>query len=107
MMKTVITVLAVGLAMLTTPLAHADSADDAFLKALADNGIYDNAGDADSIRNGHAVCEAFYGGDSYDDVAKYILKNTHTLTPTSVRVIITAAVGAYCPVVAPRILGGA
>ena len=96
--------VAVGL---TTPAAQADSQDDAFLAALAAQGVPAISGTKDLIRTGHEICANLGGGA--DAVLAQLVANANAITPgidpgrlrrTEMGVIIAAS-QAYCPGSAP------
>ncbi|BBZ11778.1 hypothetical protein MBRA_19730 [Mycobacterium branderi] len=91
-------VLAIG--MLPTAVAHADSADDTFLKALADQGI---TGDpAELIAAGRGVCDNVSRlATGPPRWAKWSalspVMGALQLNPWQAGFVISAAESAYCP----------
>ena len=97
-----IAVLAVALAatvtfMVTAPVCHADSTDDAFLSAMHRHGIHNDKGDAGMINFAHTVCE--YLSDGYSMNSLFGIGDLYgkRLTPDDVRFLVQTSAAAYCP----------
>jgi hypothetical protein len=88
-------VLLSAAALLCAAPAAADQTDDAFVAALAKNGI------AMSDRNtavsmGHTVCAGFDKGEASTALAMRIVKDTD-LSPKQAGYFVGVSVAAYCP----------
>ncbi|HME03042.1 MAG TPA: DUF732 domain-containing protein, partial [Solirubrobacteraceae bacterium] len=56
-----------GIAVITAPIANADSADDVFLQTLKDKGItWPSGSDQTMIQIGHATCGDFSKGFPFE-----------------------------------------
>lgn len=92
-----IAAVATALAIGAAPIAHADGADDTYLRTLQQRGLsWPNGQDQMMINAGHAVCQDFDAGDTMaqtvDDVKKAL-----GVSNMGVGSIVGAAVAAYCP----------
>jgi hypothetical protein len=99
-------ILAAAGAIAVAPLvaatdAHADTNDDAFLSTLADRGIAAGTGAAGMIKAGHAVCADLALGDTPAGAIAMIAVANPNLTLVDAGYFTGAAVGAYCPALAP------
>lgn len=87
-----------SIALVTAPIATADSADDAYLHTLTDKGItWPNGGDSTMVQIAHGVCTDWSKGFTFEQTladAKSVLTQ---LADTSVAKIMGAATGVYCP----------
>lgn len=85
----------------STPTAASRAADQAFLgqvrSTAPDIGSYRN--DVSVIRLGHAACDGFRGGVSFQQLADRLglLQGSHPVPSADLGAVITAAAGTYCP----------
>lgn len=87
-----------SIAVIAAPLAHADSADDAYLQTLKDKGItWPNGGDQTMTQLGHAVCTDWSKGMTFEQTLADAKTAFTQLADTSVAKIMGAATGVYCP----------
>ena len=90
--------VAVGLsaaALICAPLAAADSADDAFVGALTEQGVtWKNATPDNMIAAGKGVCQDWSAGATFEQEVDSLVPN---LTAENAAYLIGAATGAYCP----------
>jgi hypothetical protein len=86
-----------AIAVITAPIANADSADDAFLHTLTQKGItWPNLSDQTMVDVGHAVCQDWSNGFTFDQTLADAKKGLGLDDKTSAQ-IIGAATGVYCP----------
>ncbi|MGO9350398.1 MAG: DUF732 domain-containing protein [Mycobacterium sp.] len=86
-----------GLAVITAPIASADSTDDGYLQALKDKGItWPSGSDPTMVQIGHAVCTDS-GGMTFDQTFADAKSGLPQLQDVSIARIMGAATGAYCP----------
>jgi hypothetical protein len=97
MKRTVVAMLA-GVAVLTAPLAHADTGDAQFLSIIHEHilGLTAEGGDAELIKLGHAVCDQLATDDGNRDLIHQKLAN-HWKSESDAAWFITASAVAYCP----------
>jgi hypothetical protein len=90
------TILAVGTAlMLSSGIAHADSNDDDFLRALHRQGV--TGGDQALINLGHVICDMRSDGYSENAVMSFGKLHGNNMSDQDVKVIVNSAEAAYCP----------
>lgn len=82
-------------ALLCAAPASADPTDDAFVAALAKNGI-SLADRNTAVSMGHNVCAGFDRGEPSTQVAMRIVKDT-VLSPKQAGYFVGVSVAAYCP----------
>ncbi|WP_369332972.1 DUF732 domain-containing protein [Mycobacterium scrofulaceum] len=87
--------VAAAAALLLAAPAAADPADDAFLSALADNGIVINDPDT-AISMAHTVCAGFDSKQPASLLAMKAMRNTN-LTAKQAGFFVGLSVSAYCP----------
>jgi len=84
-----------GAALLCAAPAAADSMDDAFVGALAKNGIaFPDRGN--EIAMGHSVCAGFDRGEASTALAMRLVKDAD-LSPKQAGYFVGVSVSAYCP----------
>jgi len=89
-------ILAVATAlMLSSGIAHSDSNDDDFLRALHKQGI--KGTDQALIKIGHVVCDMRSEGYSENAVMSFGKLHGNDMTDADVKVIVNSAEAAYCP----------
>ena len=89
-------ILAVATAlMLSSGIAHADSNDDDFLRALHKQGI--KGTDQALIKIGHVVCDMRSEGYSENAVMSFGKLHGNDMSDADVKVIVNSAEAAYCP----------
>jgi hypothetical protein len=95
MSKTILAVL-VAL-MLSSGIAHADTDDDDFLRALHQQGIKDTGGDQAMVKLGRMICDL--RADGYSENALMGMGKLHgnSMSDDDVKVIVSSAEAAYCP----------
>jgi len=83
--------------MLSSGIAHADSDDDDFLRALHQQGIKDAGGDQAMIKLGRMICDL--RADGYSENALKGMGKLHgnSMSDQDVKVIVSSAEAAYCP----------
>jgi uncharacterized protein DUF732 len=87
-----------GIAVITTPIASADSTDDGYLQALKDKGItWPSGSDQTVIQIGHAGCTDWSKGMTFDQTFADAKSGLPQLQDASIARIMGAATGAYCP----------
>lgn len=83
------------------------SADAQFIAAvqLAAPGISSYRSNTELIRLGHAACDDFSSGASYEELADRLAlqEGSQPLPPQDLGAVITAAVGSYCPKFLPDV----
>ena len=85
-----------GIVLIATPIANADSADDAFLHALSAQGIsWSNGDDKTVVGVGHGVCTDWANGMTFQQTFADV--KTLQLSDASSGYLIGAATQAYCP----------
>ena len=92
-----VAVAATATFLVTAPVSHADSTDEAFLSAMHRHGIRNNHGDAAMINFAHTVCgylEEGYSMNSLFSIGDLYGKN---LTADDVRFLVLTSAAAYCP----------
>ncbi|SPM35802.1 hypothetical protein MRAB57_3633, partial [Mycobacterium rhizamassiliense] len=101
----------VPLALLSIGVAHADTDDDAYLNALSGHNIQSIGGPGDLIDAGHQVCGFLSPSVSPAMVTNYVLRASvnggrffttfgsahNPLTNSQAGVLVTSAIGTYCP----------
>jgi hypothetical protein len=87
-----------SIAVITAPIANADSTDDAYLQALKDKGItWPNGSDQTMLQIGHAVCSDWSKGFTFDQTLADAKSGLPQLADASIAKILGVATGAYCP----------
>jgi hypothetical protein len=87
-----------GFAVITAPIANADSTDDAYLQRLKDNGItWPHGSDQTVGQIGHATCGDWSKGFTFDQTFADAKSAMPQLADASIAKIVGAATGAYCP----------
>jgi hypothetical protein len=87
-----------GIGVIIAPIAHADSTDDSYLKALTDKGItWPNGGDQTMIQLGHATCGDWAKGFTFEQTYADAKSTLPNLSDGSIGTLLGAATGAYCP----------
>jgi Protein of unknown function (DUF732) len=84
-----------GAAGVTSPAAHADAVDDAFLKAVQAKGINFSSPQA-AIVAGHEVCDELDLGRQKSDVANDVMASSN-LDGYRAGYFVGLSVAAYCP----------
>src|ERR1700739_1271870 len=85
-----------GFVLIATPIANADSTDDAFLHALSAQGItWSNGEDKTVVNVGHGVCADWANGFTFQQTFADV--KTLQLSDTNSGYLIGAATQAYCP----------
>jgi Protein of unknown function (DUF732) len=91
--------LVLGIALLvagvTSPAAHADGVDDAFIKAVQSKGI-NFASPQAAIIAGHEVCDELDLGRQKSDVANDVMSSSN-LDGYKAGYFVGVSVAAYCP----------
>ncbi|TSE00098.1 DUF732 domain-containing protein [Skermania sp. ID1734] len=88
---------ALAAAVVATPLASADSAQDQqFIDTLSNQGITFPSSDS-AISDAHAVCSMFSDGQSFDQVAQKVVDANPGLSEYNDGFFIGASVKVYCP----------
>ena len=81
--------------------ASASAADASFLASVHDNApdIASYRSDVSLVRLGHAACDGFRAGVSYQQLADRLalLQGRHAVPTADLGAVITAAVASYCP----------
>jgi hypothetical protein len=86
-----------GIAVITAPIASADSADDGYLQALKDKGItWPSDKDPTMVAIGHAVCTDWSHGMTFEQTFADAKSGLPQLQDSSIATIMGAATGAYC-----------
>jgi hypothetical protein len=91
----VLVVALLGLAGLSTPTAHADAIDSAFVNAVKSKGIEFASAQA-AIIAAHEVCDELDLGKQKSDVASTMMNNSN-LDGYRAGFFVGASVSAYCP----------
>jgi hypothetical protein len=91
----VLLVALLGLAGVSTPTAHADAVDNAFLNAVKSKGI-DFASTQAAIVAGHEVCDELDSGRQESDVASTLMTNSN-LDGYRAGFFVGVSVAAFCP----------
>jgi Protein of unknown function (DUF732) len=87
-----------GIAVITAPIANADSADDAYLSTLKDKGItWPSSADQTMVQIGHAVCTDWSKGFTFEQTLADAKSGLPQLADASLAKILGAATGVYCP----------
>ncbi len=87
-----------GIAVITAPLANADSTDDAYLQTLKDKGItWPSGSDQTMVQIGHAVCTDWSRGFTFEQTLADAKSGLPQLADASLAKILGAATGVYCP----------
>lgn len=87
-----------GIAVITAPIANADSMDDAYLQALRDKGItWPSGSDQTMLQIGHAVCGDWSKGFTFDQTLADAKSALPQLADASIAKIMGLATGTYCP----------
>ncbi|MGO4444063.1 DUF732 domain-containing protein [Mycobacterium sp. 2YAF39] len=82
-------------AMIYAPIAAADSADDAFIGALTEQGVtWPGATPDNQIAAGKGVCQDWTAGATFEQEVTSLTPN---LTAEDAAFLIGAATAAYCP----------
>jgi len=84
-----------SLAGVSTPTAHADSIDNAFLSAVKSKGI-DFSSTQAAIVAGHEVCDELDSGRQESDVASTLMTNSN-LDGYRAGFFVGVSVAAFCP----------
>lgn len=83
------------------PSAASLAADASFLSSVHSNApdISTYRSDVAVIRMGHAACDGFRGGVTFQQLADrlVLLEGSHPIPTADLGAVITAAVSAYCP----------
>ena len=86
-----------AIAVMATPIANADSMDDAYLQTLKDKGItWPSGSDQTMVQIGHAVCGDWSKGFTFEQTLADAKSGMPQLADTSVAKIMGAATGTYC-----------
>jgi Protein of unknown function (DUF732) len=83
--------------MLSSVIAHADSEDDAFLRALREQGLTAQGGGQTMIKIGHMVCDLRRDGYSENAAIGMAKLNGNSFSDQDAKVLVTSAEAAYCP----------
>jgi Protein of unknown function (DUF732) len=87
-----------SMALLAAPVAGADSADQAYLQTLKDNGItWANGSDQTMVQMGRAVCADWSKGLTFEQTLADAKSALPQLADASVAKIMGTATGVYCP----------
>ena len=87
-----------GIAVITAPVASADSADDGYPQALKDKAItWPSGSDQTMVQIGHAVCTDWSRGMTFEQTFADAKSGLPQLQDASIARIMGAATGAYCP----------
>jgi Protein of unknown function (DUF732) len=90
--------IAGSIAFIAIPLAHADSADEAYLQTLREKGItWSSGSDPTMVAMGRAVCTDWAKGFTFEQTLADAKSALPQLADTSVAKIMGAATGVYCP----------
>ena len=84
-----------GLVGMSTPTAHADAVDNAFVNAVKANGI-DFASPQAAIIAGHMVCDELDIGRQKQDVSSTLTKNSN-LDGYRAGFFVGVSIAAFCP----------
>jgi hypothetical protein len=84
-----------GLVGMSTPTAHADAVDNAFVNAAKAHGV-DFASPQAAIIAGHEVCDELDGGRQKPDVASTLMNNSN-LDGYRAGFFVGASIAAFCP----------
>ena len=94
-----------GIAVLNTPIADADSTDDAFLMALSQQGIsFPNLPNQGVANLGHAVCKDWSDGFTLVQTLSDV-KGATGLSDSGTGFFVGAATQSYCPQYMSRATG--
>jgi hypothetical protein len=90
-------VLLGGIAIVSAPLANADSTDDVYLQTLKDKGItWPSGSDQTMIQIAHAVCGDWSQGLTFEQSLANAKSALPQLADTSLAKIMGVATGSYC-----------
>ena len=95
--RLLVTLAAASVAMLASaPSTHADTTDEKFLAALAEQGIIDQSSGAHAIEAAHYVCARLDTGETPMEVMQDVLQSSN-LPEFHTGFFVAQSIYSYCP----------